>query len=348
MNVDKLRQIIKEKGMFRKENSKNIICVCPYCGDHPNPRKKGHMYVSVKPEHPVVHCFYCNKAKSLPTFIFDITANKKISTEIISKEELQIASEKRKRVKPTPKSKFKKYNLPKLNKESFSLKQRYIEMRSNEKKTAFDFDNLIFDFNNFFEENNLTEAMQRELGPLGIKALQESMVGFITKNHSMVACRNINHKSPFKFRKLILQQPRFELLDYVEFEGGNPNSNLIVLSEGVYDAIGEMSEDSLKIFNKAKIYAAGLSYSYGTLIKSICFDHQLFNVDVVILSDRDKHPGLYYKLRKTNKHVINSVKVYYNRNKGGDFGSFPIKPFELKLERPRKNYYGKKRRYGTN
>jgi hypothetical protein len=349
MDVEKLRSIIKSKGMYQKENAKNIICNCPYCGDHPNPRKKGHMYVSVKPDYPVVHCFLCNKTFSLPKFIFDITADKKISFEIISREELDAASVKQRKHKVPDKLNTTVFKIPEIGENSFQAKQKYIHGRSNNIHHAQHFDNLIFDFNNFFAENNLTEKVDKMIGKFGIERLQDSFVGFLTKNHSMLTCRNINPKSEFKFRKLVLQPPRFNLLDYVEFAGGDPDSKLVVLTEGVFDAIGEMSVNSLGIFDKARCYVAGLSYSYSTLLKSVCFDHQLFDVDVVILSDRDVHPGTYYKLRNMSQHILGDMKIYYNRNRGGDFGSFPIQPFEMQLEPPRRRIkYDNNRRRRTN
>ena len=345
MDVEKLRQIIKAKGIYKKENTKNIVCVCPYCGDHPNPHKKGHLYVSIKAEYPVVHCFYCNKAFSLPRFIFDITADKKISHEIISREELESAVSNQKKFKTSCNVNTIIYKIPEIGQNSFQPKQQYIEKRSNNIKTPQDFDNLIFDFNAFFAENNLTEKVEGMIGEVGMRSLQESFVGFITKHHTMITCRNINPKSEFKFRKLQLQQARYGLLDYVEFEGGDTDSELIVLSEGVFDAIGELSVNSLDLYDKAKIYVAGLSYSYGTLMKAVCFDHQLFSANVVILSDRNINPGLYHKFKKDTRHVLGDIKIYYNRNTGGDFGSFPIQPFELKLEPQRKkNDYSRRSR----
>jgi len=40
MNIDNLRKLIKDKKLWVKETTKNIICICPYCGDHKDDRKK--------------------------------------------------------------------------------------------------------------------------------------------------------------------------------------------------------------------------------------------------------------------------------------------------------------------
>ena len=72
MNIDNLRKLIKDKKLWVKETTKNIICICPYCGDHKDDRKKGHLYVSKNPEIPVVHCFIGGCAKGLVQFIEDI------------------------------------------------------------------------------------------------------------------------------------------------------------------------------------------------------------------------------------------------------------------------------------
>lgn len=344
MNIDKLREIIKSKGIFKKENTKNIICKCIYCGDHSDVNKQGHLYVSVNPEYPVTHCFLCNSANPLTKFIYDISGNKKTSEEIISKEELESAIQNKRSGNVNFIPKLDKYELPEIKLGAFKYKDEYIKKRSNNLKTPLDFDNLIFDFRSFFILNDLTDFVTNMIGENGVNQLQDKMVGFITKNNSMITCRNIDPKDSFKFRKLILQKTKHNMLDYVEFKGGNPNSNRIVLCEGVFDAIGEMSVNSLNLFEKVRLYAAGLSYSYPTLLKSVCFDNSLFEVDVVILSDRNIDTNYYKKFKTSSNHVINNMRIYYNNNTGGDFGSFPIKPIEVQLQEEKKKYYDYKRK----
>ena len=93
--------------------------------------------------------------------------------------------------------------------------------------------------------------------------------------------------------------------------------------------MGEYVSDSLKIKKDVRIYAAGNSFSYQSLLKSVCFDDNLFRCNVIILSDSDKAPYEYSKYKQENFHILNSTKIYYNSS-GKDFGIFPQKPVEIK------------------
>jgi len=335
MNIDNLRKLIKDKKLWVKETTKNIICICPYCGDHKDDRKKGHLYVSKNPEIPVVHCFIGGCAKGLVQFIEDISGSRVAADLIISKEEVNKAKKKSKSEGAVQKNQDV-YDIPKLDIKPFPMKVSHIKKRTNGNLTPEQVPNLIFDFQTFFSMNNLGSVVENEVGEF-LTTLQRQYVGYLVENQSYIVCRNIDPKSEFKHRKI--RERNFGLLDYYKVDGGNPDSDKIVLAEGVYDVLGEYSANSLKYKGNVRLYASGQSYSYASLLKAVLFDECLCKADVVILSDSNISTPFYRKLLTNYKHVIKNLKVFYNKNKGGDFGSFPLAPVELRVQ-PYKKWNG--------
>ena len=88
MNVDKLREVIRDNTPIGKETSKNIICRCIYCGDHQK-ISESHCYVSIDPEVPVIHCFLCNFSTTLPVFLKDLSVSRELSEQILPKSEFE-------------------------------------------------------------------------------------------------------------------------------------------------------------------------------------------------------------------------------------------------------------------
>jgi len=328
MDVDRLRQILKDKNLYVKENSKNIIAICPICGDHPNPAKKGHLWISTDPSIPVAHCFIGNHpAVTINQLIYDITGDKGISESIISKEEIK-KSQKEASIKRS--NKLKEFEIPELSAKAHQRKEWYIRKRSNNQLTSKDIPNLIFDFKEFFNCNHLQNVAEEKVGTF-IDILQKNYIGIVTRNNTMLWCRNCDSSAIYKFQKIVLQESSLSLLDYIYLPGGDPASDKVVLAEGPFDIIGEYATDSLRLRSKARIYAAGLSFSYPALLKSVCYDETLFRSSVTILSDDNKKPYLYKKLKRQHAYLINKVKLFYNNHPGGDFGSFPVKPFEVRI-----------------
>ena len=70
------------------------------------------------------------------------------------------------------------------------------------------------------------------------------------------------------------------------------------------------------------------------MIQSIVYNEQLFRPDVVILSDRGIEEDQYRKLQHYNKHIINSLSVYYNKT-GKDFNTTPVTPVRVEIKRRR-------------
>jgi len=333
MDLNKLREVLNQNTVIKKETTKNFIVYCKLCGDHPDTRKRGHLYVSKNPDLPVVHCFMCGESLPLIKYIELLTSDKNISKEIISEEELKKAASPG--TTKIIESKSKLFKIPIIDLESFPLKRLYIKKRTNNKLNPENIPNLIFNFSEFFSINNLNHIIQRDVGNLISEFLHKKFVGFISKNHTMLYCRCIDETEHYKFRKITLQESKYNLLDYVYIRGNNPNSNTVVLSEGTFDILGEYVEDSLGIKNNVRLYAAGQSYSYSSLLRSISFDESLFKINVIILSDRDKKVQWYQKFIEENDHIIEGIKIFYNKSSGGDFGSYPIRPFNVPIPKPR-------------
>lgn len=323
-----MRQLLVDKHLYVKENSKNIIAICPICGDHPNDSKKGHLWVSKDPSIPVANCFIGNHpAVTINKLVYDLTGNKGISEEILPKEELK---KSRDQASINRKNKLQDYSIPDLSPKDYKNKEFYIRKRSNNKLTSEDIPNLVFDFKEFFNSNNLQDVAEKKIGTF-INILQKHYIGIVSRRNTMLWCRNTNHKSSFKFQKIKLQDSSLPLLDYIYLPGDNPSSNRIVLSEGPFDIIGEYANDSLRLRNNTRLYAAGLTFSHASLLKSVCYDETLFKANVTILSDNDKKPYLYKKFKKYHSYLLDKMKLVYNDNPGGDFGSFPLKPVEVKI-----------------
>ena len=328
MNKENLINILKEKKLYiRTHSDKNIISICPICGDHPNPRKKGHLYISLDPSKPIYHCFYGNCVGTIRKLMLELTGSHKITDSVITKKEISENIKKSKIVKKTTnKTNIK---IPELSLESFPTKTEYIKKRINTNIINIDLfkNNLIFDLKHFIKINPNIKTFQNE-DPSFVDKLHNKFIGFMGNNQSLLIFRNIDNNDYFKFKKYIIQEYKYNLMDYIKFNGLNKDSNLIVLSEGVFDILGLLSCNILNLFKSAKLFASGQSFSYESLLKSVCFDESLYSkVDVIILSDSDKNYYCYNKFIKNTKHIVNSLKIYYNKNKK-DFGTFPIEPIQ--------------------
>jgi hypothetical protein len=321
MNLEKLKQILIDNKIFIKDKTKNFLCKCCYCNDHPDPKKQGHLYVSKNASIPVCHCWFCGIAVPIPKLIQDLTGNKDISKEVISDEELQEGQKKQK--KYTSKKRFEELKIPQIDFGNFQNKKLYVRKRTNNQIDLEKIPGLIFNFLDFFRINNIDIVGEnKEISNREMDLLQSNFVGLLGEHHTFLYCRNIDPNATFKFRKIPLQIDTLHLLEYWAIKVEDPTRNTVVLSEGNYNILGEYISDSLKIKDNVRIYASGNSFSYSALLKSVCFDQCLYKTNVIILSDDDKKSYHYKKFLDENKHIIKTCKIYINKN-GKDFGLFP-------------------------
>jgi hypothetical protein len=148
----------------------------------------------------------------------------------------------------------------------------------------------------------------------------------------MVMFRNVDDSQEFRFFKLFIQRNPF--VDYYKLDGFGKYKSQIVLAEGIYDIFTEHIFDNLNIKKDTALYASVQSSNYSMIIKSIVFYEQIFRPDVIILSDNNIEISQYEKLYTFNSHIINTLKVYYNKT-GKDFNDSPLTPVEYIIQKRR-------------
>jgi hypothetical protein len=301
-----------------KITNKNIICPCPWC-EFGKDKDHYHLYIGI--DIPIFHCFHagCEKKGSLKK-LFSRIEGYDISETFVDKTKLAEIVKNKNIFKDKEASRLKIYT-PAIDVSKFMLKDMYIKQRLKFSRTpSTAIKGLIFDVEEFIRINNIPvgESLFR------LKDyLQSNFVGFLTENQSTAIFRNIDHTHSMSFFKMKIQQNNF--LDYYKLPGNNKNSNKIVLAEGIFDIFTEHIFDTLNIKNDVKLYASALSSKYLALIQSIIFHEQIFQPEVIILSDRGISLDYYKKMKKYNKHIIDRITLYYNKT-GKDFNDTPVTP----------------------
>lgn len=319
IDVDGIRKILKDSDIYVKENEKNFICKCIYCGDHRNPEKQGHLYVSKSDMVPTAHCWYCQGAWPTQKLLFDLTGDKHedvLVTDFYKKENIKSVKKKR----------LKEFIIPELNVSDFPLKTIYMKNRTFLKLDIEIIPNLIFDILEFFNVNNLN--IKDYLKDWEIDYVCNNSVAFLSRNHTTLYCRSTVKNSQFPFRKIVLQKDPLNMLDYYCIDNGHIDSNIVVLSEGNFDILGCYACNSLGLNDSARLYAAGCTFAYPELLKSVCFDYSIYTADVHILSDSDKKKYNYYKLINSDGCLFSKLSIVYNQF-GKDFGMYPQKAVKL-------------------
>jgi hypothetical protein len=246
-----------------------------------------------------------------------------ISEKFVDKKQFEEMAKKRELFVDKEKDSFN-IKLPFLDRQRWTEKELYIKRRlkfANLPTTKVK--GLIYDVEKFIEINRI--PVDEKLFRLQ-EYLQYNFVGFLTEHMSTVLFRNIDHSHEMKFYKLKIQQSNF--LDYYKLRGHSPQSNKIVLAEGIFDIFSEHIFDTLNIKDDVKLFASALSSKYLSLIQSIIFHEQVFQPEVIILSDRGITREYYKKMKHFNKHIIDKLTVYYNKV-GKDFNDTPVVPIKF-------------------
>jgi len=321
---DSFIDYLKENlGDHIKLTNKNIVVPCPWC-EYGKEKDHYHLYIGL--EAPIFHCFHggCEVGGNLGKFMRKL-AGHDISDSFIDIEKIK-EFEKLKNVFVENDEKLTKVKTPKINSKMFRAKEFYLQKRlkfSNIKSENIK--GLIYDVHEFININNV--PVDESLFRLR-DYLHNNFIGFLTEYGTTVMFRNIDDRHTMKFYKLKIHHSSF--LDYYKLPGNNPRSSKIVLAEGIFDIFSEHIYDFLNIKNSVRLYASVLSSKYLGLIQSIVHHEQLYRHDVIILSDRGIKEEYYKKLKYFNKHIINTLSVYYNKT-GKDFNDTPVTPVQVTI-----------------
>lgn len=304
-----------------QEKQRNIVCKCPFC--EMNDHDKSHYHLWISTEVPMFHCFHseCNESGSISKLLKKLLG-KDTSDKYVDKSKIKV----KKSVKLGRIHDIINVQIPKIDIEAFPLKRMYVKKRIKFANINIALlKGLIFDVEKFVEINNLKlDDKQERMLPY----LQTNFVGFLSEYNQTVVFRNIDSTSDFRYYKISIQDDIYS--DFYKMYGNNPNSKDIVLAEGIFDILAEHIFDYTSLRNKTRMYAAILSTHYESLIKSIVFREQLFRPNIHILSDNGISLSYYKNLKKRNSHIINTMKVYYNKT-GKDFNVTPIVPVEISI-----------------
>jgi hypothetical protein len=303
-----------------KETSKNLITVCPFC-EFGKDKDHYHLYISL--EAPIFHCFHggCEQGGVLGKLMRKVAGHDNSDQFVDKTKADELKSQKVFKEKTQL-----QVRLPKIKPSEFPMKDMYIRKRFKFANISMKrIKGLIFDVHEFININQI--PIDETLFKLR-DYLHNNFVGFLTDHGSMVIFRNVDHSHSMKFFKLKVEWQNF--LDYYKLQGSAPNSNKIVIAEGIFDIFSEHIYNNLHMKQDIKLYASALSSKFIALIQSIVFHEQIFRPDVVILSDRGIDKSYYSKMKYYNKHIINSLSVYYNKT-GKDFNDTPVTPVRVKI-----------------
>ncbi len=325
MNKEILKNILVEKGIYKKETAggRNFQCRCPICGDHPDDRKANHLYVAT--DKNMFHCFLNGCSGQTTRLLKQLGSISKIK-EIFTKEELKVRPTHAAGIvkKKDLARKLKKFELPEITPGEYLAKRNYLKGRTDFQVEPENIPGLVLDIQGFVRENNI----QVDSSLFDVNFIHENFIGILLQHQTILMCRCINPNIPMKFVKLPLQEDVLELSDYYMLYGNNKDSNKIVLAEGNFSLLGEYYYNTLGLKDSVNMYVATQSFdSAPSVLKSLCMDFQIFNFEVMFLSDADKQIYHYIKFLDRTEHVLKSLNIYYNKGKS-DFGKFPIVPFK--------------------
>lgn len=315
---DKFLDLLKQTlGDPIKVTNKQIICRCPWC-EYNEIKDHYHLYISL--EAPIFNCFHCPDNEGHKGIISKLVRKlygSDITDNFVDKEKIKEFIKDKVNLKRDIDKKNDLY-IPPLRENLFSHKATYLKGRLKYSNIPLDeIKGLIFDVQDFINNNSIemTDQLVR-LQPF----LQNNFIGFLTENKTTLILRNIDPKSSFRYYKLKISDSPF--LDYYKIQGLNLNSKNIVLAEGIFDIFSEYIFDYLNMKRDILLYATVNSKKFHTLIKSIVFYESIFRPNVYILSDRGIYLDEYKKMAYFNKHLINSLTIYYNKI-GKDFNDSP-------------------------
>jgi len=324
---DSFIDFIKEYLGDVKITNSNIVCKCPWCEIDRIQSHHNHLYISL--DKPIFNCFKseCNQSGTIKKFINKVTGTHAYH-KYIDNESLEKIKKYKKLDTESSIFKFSSdIKLPKIKPNDFMHKVNYFKKRLL--YAPFDIRNikgLIFDVKEFISLNKdiikLSDADKKM-----IPFLQKNFIGFLLENKTKVIFRNSDIYSEFRYYKMNIQKD-MELLDYYKITHNLKDSNIIVIGEGIFDIFNDHIFDYTGYREKAFGYYCSLNQRFESLIKSIIFHDNLYNLNVVILSDGNIHINYYKKLKRKLKNYCNNIEIFYNIQ-GDDFGDSFCNPEKI-------------------
>jgi hypothetical protein len=308
-------QYLKDNLGYVKVSSKNIITKCPWC-EYGKEKKHYHLYIAL--DVPIFHCWQarCEQSGFLSKLMSYIDGKDR-TDQFVDRSLIKEAAHKK---LTNPLKEKKPLRLPEVDSDQFKMKTMYIKYRLGFDVDVSSINKLVFDVQEFV---NINEIKLDDKSHEMMDFLQNNFVGFLSEHERLLVLRNIDPNASFRYYKFDLADDDF--LDYYKIQGSAFNSNIVVVSEGIFDILVEQVLNTLKIKDSVKLYCASLSGAFSSLLKSIVFYEQLYRLNVVVLSHKDMNLDIYKKVKKFEGHIVDTLSVYYN-NSGKDFASFPVNP----------------------
>lgn len=314
---DKFIDFLKRNLGHVKITSKNIVIPCIYCE---YPQEKDHYHLHIGLHEPIFHCFHggCSKGHGTLKKLISAIHGYDISGTFVDKKHFENLQQRK--LEKVDKI-YAEFKLPDLQQDRFPLKRMFMRKRLKFLDLPLEnVDGLIFDIDAFLSSNKIwvTDKLAKLL-----PYLQQNFVGFIMRHGGYIIFRNIDKKSQFRYYKYALQETPF--LDYYMIKGSKPNSDLVVLAEGIFDILTERHFDHLDIGSETKLFASVNAADYTNLMKSIIFHEKIFTPRWIILSDQGIKLKYFRNLKKKHPYLFirGESLVYYNKN-GKDFNDTPV------------------------
>lgn len=348
VNWDKLESLLKEKfGVcYYVKGDTEIVTVCPLCETHK--RKKhthGHLYICTGDDNLTFWCFKCNTKGNIVSLIKGLGVNLKeyISDELSKRRWVKRARNTTNLLDTssvTYNFEEEKHN---IIDDRFRYKRDYLKGRLGYDIDIDSVPNLIFNFRNFVNVNNikLTDYDNNR-----IAYLDDSFIGFLCNRGTIAIFRNVTGDETNRYIKINLfpgQETAFNDFYGIQSEyisnSNNIKPNKIVLCEGIFDLlVPYYSNELYGLKSETSVWACVLGKSFYATIPSILDYYYMIKSNFVILSDNDVEDKFYNRFSKHPQ--VENLQVVRNKL-GKDFGAYPISP---SINVFQKNVFGTRRR----
>ena len=298
----------------------HVVIRCPICGDSHNHPDDAHCYVNIEGNKPVsYYCFYnCSEGHWVnaeflrsagitePTILSWLSKyNMKFIGKSYSNQERKIIQGKKQA--SVPELRLNSNNIDKLNKIE---KRLGVQLNSNDCSEL----KIIVSIRDFVEQNGFTVNVKDKW----FNVLNKKYIGFLSADNSYLVMRNMYGND-------------FRYVNYPVFKNSNDwgsksflipgNIDIMAenidfyVTEGVFDILGVYFGVTDKKRDNT-IYGAVNGSSYIGFIKSVIRSGFINNINLHIISDKDKSPQFYKKLYYEISPLVKSIDLWYNQYPG--------------------------------